>query len=285
MQVGCESDPKKVKLHNEDVFEYKAVFGLPWDYESFVAKAVQVGHPLAHHHTVPPDLKLALDKQTEWSDQQLVDYRIQWCRKWLKRAKELETAEKIDAQTRDAHVRATTANKRVLLAAEILESLGYEDMEVLELLRRGSPLAGGIPKSNIFELCFKPGLLTVDQLLCESARRNQAVMSSCSTSGDLEVDKSVLRETEEEVRLGWAVGPVKLPASDCVVSKRFPLVQRNKTRMIDDFSISGINDTAATENKVDLHMVDTFGAVVRAFFSCCSELGGSSELVGKTYTI
>ena len=145
------------------------------------------------------------------------DYRIQWCRKWLKRAKELEADEKIDAQTRDAHVRATTANNRLLLTAEILDSLGYEDMEALELLRRGSPLAGGIPKSNIFESCFKPGLLTVDQFLSESARKNQAVMSSCSTSGGLEVDKSVLRETEEEVRLGWAVGPVDLPTSDCIM--------------------------------------------------------------------
>ena len=153
------------------------------------------------------------------------------------------------------------------------------------LFRKGSPLAGGIPKSNIFESCFKPGLLTVDQLLSESTRRNQAVMASCSTSGDLDVDKAVLRETEEEVRLGWAVGPIDLPASDCVVSKRFALVQRNKTRMIDDFSISGINDTAATENKVDLHMVDTFGAVIRAFFSCCSEFGNPSELVGKTYDL
>ena len=96
--------------------------GCPWDYESFV-------HPLAHHHMVPPDLKLALDKQSEWSDQQLVDYRIQWCRMWLKRAKELEADEKIDAQARDAHVRSTTANKRLLLTAEILDSLGYEDME------------------------------------------------------------------------------------------------------------------------------------------------------------
>ena len=33
--------------------------------------------------------------------------------------------------------------------------------------------------------------------------------------------------------------------------------------MIDDFSISGINDTASSQNKVDLHMVDTFAAVVR----------------------
>ena len=31
--------------------------------------------------------------------------------------------------------------------------------------------------------------------------------------------------------------------------------------MIDCCSVSGVNDTAASHNKVDLHMVDTFAAV------------------------
>jgi hypothetical protein len=37
--------------------------------------------------------------------------------------------------------------------------------------------------------------------------------------------------------------------------------------MTSDYSISGINDTASSQNKVDLHMVDTFAAVIREFSS------------------
>ena len=69
------------------------------------------------------------------------------------------------------------------------------------------------------------------------------------------------------------------------MSRRFPLVQKTKTRMIDDFSISGINDTASTHNKVDLHMVDTFAAVVREFFRRCNDESKASALVAKTYDL
>ena len=55
--------------------------------------------------------------------------------------------------------------------------------------------------------------------------------------------------------------------------------------MIDDVSISGINDNAATNNKVDLHMVYTFAAVLREFFRKCEVAGLDSTLVAKTYDL
>lgn len=69
------------------------------------------------------------------------------------------------------------------------------------------------------------------------------------------------------------------------ISRRFPLVQGSKTRMIDDFSISGVNDSCATFNKVDLHVVDTFSSVVQRFFSCCQAVGANSLLEGETYDL
>ena len=167
----------------------------------------------------------------------------------------------------------------------MLESIEYEDMEVLELLRCGSPLAGEIPKSCAFEECYKPCLLTLPQLQGDAAKQNQAIFASCRSSGDAAVDRQLLEETKEEVKLGWARGPFECVPDGCVVSRRFPLVQGSKTRMIDDYSISGINDTAATSNKVDLHMVDTFAAVVREFFQQCGEAGLDCKLVAKTYDL
>ena len=84
------------------------------------------------------------------------------------------------------------------------------------------------------------------------------------------------------MRKGWAIGPLPEVPSGCVVLRRFPLIQRNKVRMIDDFSISGISDTASSQNKVDLHMVDTFAAVAREFFRCCEATERASNLVAKT---
>ena len=39
-----------------------------------------------------------------------------------------------------------------------------------------------------------------------------------------------------------------------------------KTRMIDDFSVSGVNDSTSTHNKIDLHSIDAFAGVVPSYF-------------------
>ena len=269
----------------DDIWRYKVVFALPWDCQRFVQKACEVGHPSAKNHAVPKDLQLAIDKHVQWPESTLAEYRMQWCRKWLKRAKELEADERNDALKRPEHVRRATEGKRILLTEEILKSIDYEDMGVLELLRDGSPLAGDIPSSAVFEEYYKPCLLTLPQLVRESEKRNQAILASCKTSGDRDVDEQILAETKEEVKLGWARGPFDSVPDGCVVSRRFGLVQGSKTRMIDDCSISGINDTASASNKVDLKMVDTFAAVMRQFFQQCEEAGLASELMAKTYDL
>ena len=63
------------------------------------------------------------------------------------------------------------------------------------------------------------------------------------------------------------------------------MVQGSKTRMIDDYSMSGVNNSCATFNKIDLHVVDTFSSVVRKFFLRCSKCGKTGELLGKTYDL
>eukprot|EP00435_Cladocopium_sp_Y103_P027445 s2289_g6.t1 len=271
---GCEEDRN-----------YKCVFGLPWECESFIQRACQAGHPLMANHAIPKDLKVAVDKHVEWDECTLAEYRMCWCRRWLKRAKELEKAEREAADSRPAHVKAMPSNKRVLLTEEILKSLNYEDMEVLDLLKSGSTLAGDIPYSPAFQEMYKPCLGTVAQLVREAGKRNQAILASCKSSGDAVVDQQLLDETREEVARGWARGPIEVMPEDAVISRRFPLVQGPKTRMIDDYTISGINDTASCNNKVDLHMVDTFASVIREFFFMCNAAGVKSDILAKTYDL
>ena len=156
-----------------------------------------------------------------------------------------------------------TKAKRVLLTKEILLDIGYElyeDMECLNLLETGSTLAGGIERCDIFKAQYKPCLMTLDQLQRDSLRRNENSVNLTVSSGSDELDEQLLDETREELNKGWAEGPFDIcqlePGS--TISRRFPWVQGSKTRMIDDYSISGVNDSCATFNKIDLHVVDTF---------------------------
>ena len=283
---GGSQDSEVLEVR-EAHFPFTAVFGLPWTPENFLKKACKLGHPALIDMGIPEDLDIALERHTVWTDQQLVKYRMDWCKQWLKRASELEAQEMLDRAQRPDHVQKNTAGKRLLLTQEMLESIQYEDIDALKFLRTGATLAGEIEKCGIFEQQFKPCLMTVEQLEYGANRRNQAVLAMTTSSGDADLDQRVLSETQEELAKGWARGPYKLhelPAG-AVISRRFPLAQSNKTRMIDDFSISGVNDSCVTHCKIDLHMIDTLGATVRKYFRSCKNRGRDSTLVGKTFDL
>lgn len=260
--VLMEPSKKRSKLVPEGFpqIKFEVAFGLPWSCESFISRAANAGHPILKHLGVPMELRDTLDRITSLSEKTVADYRVAWCRRWLKRASELESAETQDRQSRPKHVAEVTCSKRLLLLKEMLESIGYSDMSAVDLLREGSTLAGEIQKADIFDAQFKPCLITMEQLEAESVRRNEFVLNSTVSSGDMEVDEQIMVETEKELELGWAEGPFELSnlESGATISRRFALAQSNKTRMIDDFSISSVNDSCIVHNKIDLHMIDTF---------------------------
>lgn len=163
----------------------------------------------------------------------------------------------------------------MLLTKEILEDIGYDDLGALDLLSNGSPLAGEIEETPIFKSQYKPCLMTMNSLCRDAVKRNQLILRLTLTSGDEELDKQMMDETNSELSRGWAEGPFALSDLEegATISRRFALVQGSKVRMIRDFSIS------------DLHLVDAFVATVTQFFiaSGCNHM--SSRLVGKTYDL
>ena len=257
------------------------------DLETFIEHACKTGHPLLSGHQIPEDLNVALEKILEWDDAMMSDYRAHWCKKWLKRALELRQAEKEDAAQRPGHARSNTVSKHLLVTEQILEELGYEDIQVLQLLREGATLAGDIEPTPVFQKQYKPCMQTLPQLHEGARVKNQAILNMTRSSGSQQVDQTLLDETMDEVAKGWARGPFRLDElePDAVVSRRFPLQQSNKTQLIDDFSVSGINETCTVHNKVDLHMIDTLAALTNKFFLRCEELGADSTIRAKTFDL
>eukprot|EP00435_Cladocopium_sp_Y103_P043232 s1638_g12.t1 len=278
----CEME---VEQHVDTSFE--VVFGLPWTVEGFLEQACKVGHPAARDMGVPVDLELAVHKNVEWNDLQMSSYRIAWCRKWLARAHKLKPLKKENAKSRHPAIAELTTGKRILLAREMLEEVKYEDVGALRLLEHGATLAGEVEASAAFDNQFKPCLITLQQLESDAVRRNEMVIRLTCSSGSEETDLQMLRETELELEKGWAEGPFELQSLEpgATISRRFPLVQSSKTRMIDDFSVSGVNDSCLSHSKVDLHLVDTFCAMVKLYFGQCDAMEKNSSLLAKTYDL
>ena len=221
------------------------------------------------------------------TEQQMAEHRMCWCRKWLARATQLADAEKEDLALRPDHVRHSTATKRLLLTEEILEDIGYEDLGVVGILRDGATLAGDVAPCPIFKQQFRPCLATLKQLEAGAPKRNQAILRMSTSCEDLELDALLLEETRLELERGWAEGPFELEQLEkgAVISRRFPLRQGGKVRLIDDYSVSGINECTSTHNKIDLHMIDTFAGLMREFFRRCEQLGLDSTVLAKTYDL
>ena len=65
----------------------------------------------------------------------------------------------------------------------------------------------------------------------------------------------------------------------------FSLMQGEKIRMIDDYSVSGVNDSCTIHTKLDLHVVDTFIAAIRSYFGAMKLKGNDVSLLAKTYDL
>ena len=117
----------------------------------------------------------------------------------MKRAAQLDKCEKEDAATKHP----STAKKRLRLTRELLGSLQYEDMGVLDVLEHGSP----VEATSVFQPCYRPCVTTLGQLEEETSKRNRRVMSMTKSSGSEELDKAVVHETLEDIAKGWAEGP------------------------------------------------------------------------------
>ena len=140
---------------------------------------------------------------------------------------------------------------------------------------------------SVKKIKFKPCLMTMEQLQRDAARRNEFILGLTMSSGDRSLDERLLAETREELERGWAEGPFD-PADlerGSTISRRFALVQGSKTRMIDDFSISGVNDSCVIHNKIDLHLIDTFVAAIKLYFSSCRAHSSDGSLLRKTYDL
>lgn len=188
---------------------------------------------------------------------------------------------------RHPKVAEVTCEKRILLTREMLEEIAYEDTDALKLLHEGATLAGEIEPSKAFQSQFKPCLATMEQLQANADKRNALVLRMTTSSGDESMDLQLLEETCNELQRGWAEGPFQLHELEpgATISRRFPLTQGEKTRLIDDFSVSGVNDSCIMHNKLDLHMIDTFCAMIKMYFNKRIQQRSSCSLVCKTYDL
>ena len=124
-----------------------------------------------------------------------------------------------------------------------------------------------------------PAQQSVGQLEAQAVWRRKTSIGKCRSSGDTSADVELWEQSLAEAEAGWIDGPFydesevseRVQTTDWICTRRFPLQQPTKIRLIDDGLESGLNSAYSCYNKLTLMDMDAVVAlantVLQAFAS------------------
>ena len=253
-------------------------WGIPRDEDCFLARAIEAGHPRMLPALLPAALGESVDINASASLQELAARRLDWFRQWSSRARELAPQEKELHQSLPRHRAAVLAGKRILLYAELLEHYDYPDPGVVSLLREGVDLEGQVPASGVFPPCFTPAEKSLEKLAEEAPAIRKRVLGEASRPSPH--DAIILEKTLDEVKKGWVSEPLD-PDSlepESLINRRFAILQKDKPRVIDDCSASGLNASVQKTESPKPQSTDLLGSLCLALLE---KFPAATNLEGK----
>ena len=103
-----------------------------------------------------------------------------------------------------------------------------------------------------------------------------ALKAKSRPSNSADLDEAIWEQAMDEVDSGWLVRCDDLDQLErfvggkAIMSRRFPLKQKDKVRAIDDMSESLVNSSIAAAAKIDLMSVDVMAGLLRVLYKALS---------------
>ena len=229
-------------------------FGIPREPADFIKDAINKGHPRDIVAKVPDAIKHLLDEFAHGQVNRRFAKRASFMKRWLKRSLELKTAEEKLHDNLPGHLKSILKGKRLLLLKEMLTELQYTDVAIVDDIISGFKLTGWSPRTGVFDPDVRRPELTLEQLQKMAPGLNASIIRSVNESPTDAIAEQVWAETMAEVDKGWL--EVAQDSTHCSVAKRFGLQQKSKVRMIDDFSVSKVNQTYGLRERLRVQAVD-----------------------------
>ena len=222
-------------------------------------------HPMDLQIPLPDILLRAIATVIQLGPQQVAELRAKHCSRILERIKSLEKSERELHNSLNPQVGAVLKGKNILIWKELLEETQYPDLDIVSEVTEGIRLVGPASESKAFPHGITHAQQTVEQLQAQSTWRRRATIGKCRSSGDGDADEELWSQSIAEVDDGWLEGPfyeedavtAKLGTSSWICTRRFPLKQPNKIRLIDDGLESGLNSAYSCYNRLQLMDMDS----------------------------
>eukprot|EP00971_Amphidinium_carterae_P337985 6475107-Amphidinium_carterae.1 len=165
-------------------------------------------------------------------------------------------------------VRRVMAGKQIVAIRRLLAMFDLSDPYFESGLETGFSLLGPVPPCGWeYGNRERPATLTVTQREGAASELRREVIKKTRPSGDPEVDSALWKATKVEIANGWLGEPMSITTAfetlgEFVPARRFAVVQKDKLRPIDDYSVSGANSTVQTVEKPWMQTLD--GLVAQA---------------------
>ena len=272
--------------HIEEGAHFELIkLGVPRCPETFMKEATEAGHPRHALARVSDLMKSTLQEVFLGDPFKIRSKRASFLKKWMKRAVELRADERKLHDNLPDHLQRLLANKKLLLWKEILVDLEYPDYKIVDEICQGFPLTGWAEQSTVFQKQVKSPTVSLQQLTGMARGLNMAVVTSLESAEWQDVDEVAWQETMQEVEQGWLAEEPFPDLERHFIAKRFPIQQKDKTRLIDDFSICGVNSAFGMTEKLRVDSIDEIVAGISVLMDTDGFGARATGLLGRTFDL
>ena len=169
--------------------------------------------------------------------------RTEEVRRWVALTTELATNEQELKSSLSPRIAEVPKDKRLCPLETLPTEASNEDLGLVDDIKRGFHRTGALPRSGVFTQKFRPASMTCEDLPKVSNLSRSVLLESVQSSGDKETDLSLFAATVQGVEKGFIIGPIdkdELPIGS-TLTKRFPVKQKNKVRLIDDYKLKSFS--------------------------------------------
>ena len=151
-------------------------------------------------------------------------------------------------------------------------NLSYQDEKLTTDLSRGLPVAGYVPHANCLTIRPQPAKTSISDWSDGIEQRNILVYDRLMRSANTDLAAACWDKTAAEVSRGWVSAPQPITPDilrTLPLTPRFCILEDHgsgpKHRLIDDYKMSGINDTLELEDTSVPQSLNTAYAMARTY--------------------
>ena len=246
------------------------MFGVFRSPSQFVDAALTAKHPVDMSFPLPDVLVKALATVINEGPKLTIARRKLQMAKLKKMTVQLKADEAALHEKLDPELQVVLKDKNLLVWKQLMDMTGYDDPLLFEEVCKGFKLTGVANRSNEFPMAYQAATLSEQQLRTSAQWLRKSTIGKCRPSHDPALDETTWEQTLQERDKGWLRGPFSEDqicamlggSQQWLATRRFPLQQKDKVRMIDDCLDSGLNSAFSSTNKLVLLDVDALAAMI-----------------------